>query len=33
VIRYEKYGRKLRNDLENMEENSEKFGKYRRKVS
>ena len=27
-----KYGRKFWNDMYNMEENSEKIGKYRRKV-
>jgi hypothetical protein len=32
VIRYEKYGRKVR-DLENTEENCEMNGKYGRKVS
>jgi hypothetical protein len=31
VIRYEKYGRKLRNDMENMEENSEKIWKIQKK--
>jgi hypothetical protein len=33
VKRYEKYRRKLWNDMENAEENSEKFRKYGRKIS
>ena len=33
VERFGKYGRKLWNDMENTEEDSEKFPKYGRKIS